>query len=183
MSLIGLENMHYAILTKDDSTGIEYGTPTILSGAISINENAQSNTAELYADNRLWETDTVFSKGEVELNLADLALSDYASLCGHSIDGSGKLIENVNDVAPYVCLMGEAMKGDKVNKRYFKLLKGQCAKVGLDMKTKTNNPEYTTPTLKATFMPRQYDGNYKYVKDYSTNTAESITSAWYSNVE
>lgn len=183
MSLIGFENVHYAILTKDDSTGVEYGTPSLLSGAISISENAQSNTVELYADNRLWEADTVFTKGDVELNLADLALADYAALCGHSIDGSGKLIENVNDIAPDICLMGEALKGDKKNKRYFKLLKGQCAKLGLDMKTKTNNPEKTTPTLKATFMPRQYDGNYKYVKDYPTDTATSITSAWYSSVE
>ena len=97
MALIGLENVHYAKLTKDDSTGVTYETPKKLSGAISINENAESNTAELYADNRLWATATVFSEGNVELELADLSLEDYAALGGHSIAVDGKLIENAND--------------------------------------------------------------------------------------
>ncbi len=180
MALIGLENVHYAKLTKDDSTGVTYETPKKLSGAISINENAESNTAELYADNRLWATATVFSKGSVELELADLSLEDYAALGGHSIAVDGKLIENANDVAPYIAILGEGLKEDGETKRYFKLLKGQCAKVGLDMKTKTDSPEYTTQTLSATFMPRQFDGNYKYVLD---SKAASVASDWYSSVD
>lgn len=179
MALIGLENAHYAKMTKDDSTGTTYETPKKLSGAISITENAEFNTAELYADNRLWATATVFSKGSVELELADLSLEDYAALGGHSIV-DGRLIENTNDVAPYIAIMGEGLKEDGETKRYFKLLKGQCAKVGLDMKTKTNNPEFTTQTLSATFMPRQSDGNYKYVMD---SKAASVASAWYSSVD
>lgn len=182
MALIGLENAHYAKLTKDNETGVTYDTPKRLPGAVSINENSETNTAELYADNRLWATAQVFSKGDVELVLADLPLATWAELCGHTVNEKGILVENAADVAPYVCIMGEGLKEDGKTKRYFKLLKGQCAKVGLDMNTKSNNPEFKTNTLKVTFMARQFDGNYKYVID-STDENTTVTSGWYSAVE
>lgn len=182
MSLIGFENLHYAELTKDDETGIAYGEPQKLPGAVSINEEAQSNTAELYADNRLWESMQVFSKGEVELVIADLPLEVYAKLCGHKIDSSGKLIFNAADVAPYIAIMAEFLKGDGKTKRYFKLLKGQCAEVGLEGETKNDSPEFKTFTLSATFMARKYDGNYKYVIDSADDNATYV-GKWYNSVE
>ena len=83
MSLMGFENLHYATLSKDDTDGITYGTPKRFAGAVSINEDLQTETAENYADNRLWETKQVFSKGEVELVMAELPTEVYAELCGH----------------------------------------------------------------------------------------------------
>ena len=177
MALIGLNNAHYAELTKDNDTGVTYGTPKRLRGVVSINENAESQTAKIYADNQLWATAQVFSEGDVELVMADLPLEDYAALCGHTVE-NGKLIENANDVAPYVCIMGEGLKQDGKTKRYFKLLKGQCAKIGLEMSTKSDSPEFTMHTLSITFMPRQHDGNYKYVQD-----SEETLSNWYTSVE
>lgn len=182
MSLIGFENLHYAKLTKDDSTGVTYGEVKRLPGAVSINEDAQSDTAKLYADNRLWETAQVFSEGEVELVVADLPAEVCAELGGHSIDSSGKITYNADDVAPYFCIMGEFLKGDGETKRFFKLLKGQFSESGLEGETKNESPEFKTFTLNATFMPRQYDGNYKYVIDSSSSNS-TVTSAWYSSVE
>ena len=177
MALIGLDNVHYAILSKDDDTGVTYETPKRLRGSISINETAESQTTKLYADNRLWATAQVFSEGNVELVMADLPLEDYAALGGHTVKDD-KLVENADDVAPYVCIMGEGLKEDGKTKRYFKLLKGQCSKLGLEMSTKSDRPEFTTHTLSVIFMPRQYDGNYKYVQDSDTKL-----SNWYSSVE
>ena len=182
MSLIGFENLHYAKLTKDDSSGVTYGEVKNLPGAVSINEDAQSDTAKLYADNRLWETAQVFNEGSVELVVADLPASVCAELGGHTIDSSGKIVYNADDVAPYFCIMGEFLKGDGETKRYFKLLKGQFAETGLEGETKNESTEFRTFTLNATFMPRQYDGNYKYVID-SSDTNSTVTSAWYSSVE
>lgn len=182
MALIGFENVHYAKLKNDDETGVTYDTPKKFPGAISLNEEVQSETAEVYADNRLWESMQVFSKGEVELGMADLPLATYAELCGHTIDSSGKMIVNANDVAPYIAIMGEFMKGDGT-KRYFKLLKGQCAAVGLEGDTKSNSPEYKTFTLNATFAARKYDGNYKYVFDSDSENASTLITKWYNSVE
>ena len=181
MALMGFENLYYAELTKDDETGVTYGTPKKFPGAVSINENAQSNTAELYADNRLWASKAVFSKGEVELVVADLPISIYAELCGHTIDSHGKIIHNANDVAPHFALMGEFKKEDGT-KRYFKLLKGQFAAVGLEGETENDSPEFKTSTLNATFAARKYDGNYKYVID-STDDNASYVAGWYNSVE
>lgn len=182
MSLIGFENLHYAKLTKDDDSGVTYEMPKKLPGAVSINEDAQSDTAKLYADNRLWETAQVFNEGDVELVVADLPASVCAELGGHTVDSHGKITYNADDVAPYFCIMGEFLKGDGETKRYFKLLKGQFAEAGLEGETKNESPEFKTFTLNATFMPRKYDGNYKYVIDSSSDNA-SVTSAWYTSVE
>lgn len=182
MATLGLDNVHYAILTKDDETGATYGTPQKLPGAISISESAENNTAELYADNRLWATASVFSKGELEIELADLSTKDAAALLGHTVDSTGQIKYNVNDVAPYICLMGEALKDDGVTKRYFKLLKGQCAESSMEFNTKSESPEFTTVSLTATFMPRQCDGDYKYVIDSGTEGAATIIADWYKSV-
>ena len=182
MSLLGFENVYYAKLTKDDETGVTYEAPKKFPGAISLTEDAQSETAELYADNRLWESKKVFSKGEVELVMADLPLAVYAELCGHTIDSSGKVVVNANDVAPYIAIMGEFKKGDGT-KRYFKLLKGQCAEVGLESETENASPEFKTFTLNATFGARKYDGNYKYIVDSDSENAATLITKWYASVE
>ena len=182
MATIGLDNVHYAILTKDDTEGATYGTPIKLPGAISISESAEQNTAELYADNRLWATATVFSKGELEIEFADIAIEDAAALLGHTVDSDGKIIYGANDVAPYICLMGEALKHDGKTKRYFKLLKGQCAESSMEFNTTSDSPEFTTVSLTATFMPRQSDGHYKYVIDSDSENAATTIASWYESV-
>lgn len=181
MATIGFENAHYAVLTKDNATGATYGTPKRLPGAINISETMENNTTELYADNRLWATATVFSKGTLELELADLSTEDAAALLGHMVE-NGKIKYNANDVAPYICLMGEFMKDDGVTKRYFKLLKGQCAESSMEAKTKSDSPEFTTVSLTATFMPRQFDGDYKYIIDSDSDNAATVIANWYTSV-
>lgn len=181
MSTLGFENLHYAKLTKDDETGVTYEKPKRFPGAVSINDDEQSNTADLYADNKLWETRRVFSKGEIELVVADLPPDIHAELCGHTIDSHGKIIHSANDVAPYVALLGEFKKGDGT-KRCFKLLKGQFAVVGVEGETENDSPEFRTATLNATFAARKYDGNYKYVIDSTDENAEYIAT-WYNSVE
>ena len=181
MSLMGFENLHYATLSKDDTDGITYGTPKRFAGAVSINEDLQTETAENYADNRLWETKQVFSKGEVELVMAELPTEVYAELCGHTVDSNGKVIVNASDTAPYIALLGEFKKGDGT-KRYFKLLKGQCAAGGLEGETENDSPEFKNFTLNATFMARKYDGNYKYFIDSTDDNADYIAT-WYNSVE
>lgn len=179
MATIGFENVHYAVLTKDDTTGVTYGTPKKLPGAIRLSETMENNTAELFADNRLWATATVFSKGTLEIEMADISTEDAAALLGHTVDSSGKIVYNAADVAPYICLMGEFLKEDGVTKRYFKLLKGQCAESSMEANTKTDSPEFTTVNLTATFMPRQYDGDYKYIIDSSTEGSATTIASWY----
>lgn len=182
MATIGLENVHYAKLTKDDKSGIAYETPKPLPGAISIQEQKTVNTAKLHADNRLWATKQVFSEGSVTFEFADVPLETYADLCGHTIDENGKLIEKSSDTAPYICIMGEAVKEDGVTTRFFKLLKGQCAENQVNMNTTTDSPEFTTSQFTATFMPRQNDGAYKYVIDSTADNAAYVAK-WYDSVE
>lgn len=182
MATLGLENVCYAKLTKDDAGGVTYSKPKPLRGAISIQEQKTINTAKLHADNRLWATRQVFSEGNVTLEFADMSLEDYADLCGHTIDSNGKLIEKASDVAPYVCIMGEGLKEDGVTKRYFKLLKGQCSEKQSNMSTASENPEFTTPQFTASFMPRQFDGAYKYLID-STSDNAAYVAKWYDSVE
>lgn len=182
MATLGLENVYYAKLTKDDKTGVTYSAPKPLRGAVSIQEQKTINTAKLYADNRLWASRQVFSEGSVTLEFADVALEDYADLCGHTIDSNGKLIESASDVAPYVCIMGEGLKEDGETKRYFKLLKGQCSENQFNVRTAGESPEFTVPQFTATFMPRQNDGRYKYVIDSTADNAAYVAK-WYNSVE
>jgi hypothetical protein len=45
---VGLRDLHYALLIKDDATGVTYETPIHMAGAILAKIAAKSNTETLY---------------------------------------------------------------------------------------------------------------------------------------
>ena len=67
MPLVGLDNLYYAVLTKDDETGVTYDTPVKIAGAIKVKVDPKSNSATLYADNGPAETVTALGEINVEI--------------------------------------------------------------------------------------------------------------------
>ena len=86
MAKIGMKDVHYAILTNDDETGVQYQTPVKLPGAISAKISAKTNIDTLYADDGAFETATTLGEITVEISLADLPLSAQADLLGHTLE-------------------------------------------------------------------------------------------------
>ena len=109
---IGLDQLHYALLTADTNLLLTYGTVTALTDAIEAKITAANTEAVLYADNALSEVAYSLGKVTLELSVKDVDLDLQAALLGHTITG-GIMVVNVNDVAPYVAVGFRSLQGNR----------------------------------------------------------------------
>ena len=72
MSKIGVDNLHFYPLIKDDESGVAYGAGVAIPGTVSIDISPSTNNATLYADNGAWETANTMGEVSVTIELADI---------------------------------------------------------------------------------------------------------------
>lgn len=102
MAKIGLNNLKFGVLSEVGDT-VTYGAMQSLGKAVSANVSITNNSAVLYADDAIAETDNTFSAGTITLTVDDDGDTVFAPLLGHEIDSStGEMLRNKNDEAPYV---------------------------------------------------------------------------------
>ena len=178
MAQIGLKNLYYAPLSKDDSTGATYGTPVKIAGLISVNISPSNSTSTLHADDIPFAVASTLGEVSVTVEAADIPLQAQAALLGHTVSGN-KMICKGSDQAPYVAILFESDKHDGTT-RYVKLLKGKFHDPNEDLQTKGDSVEYQTPSIEGTFVCREYDGAWKETADSASGTP--ITD-WYDSVE
>ena len=177
---VGLKNLYYAKLLKDDSTGINYDTPKRGPALIEINYETNTNETTLYADDMPLDVATSQGETSFSMNSADLPLEMQADLLGHKLI-NGVLVCSADDVAPYFAVMFENQQRDG-STRYVKLLKGKFKEPSDNSKTKTDSPEFSTPTIEATFINRAHDKLWKKVA-VSSNPDFTGADKWYISVE
>ena len=112
------------------------------------------NSAELYANDGLAESDYSFKKGTLTLTVADDNDELCAALLGNT-DDDGEVTSNVNDVAPefgYGHIIPKMVGGVKKFKvEFFPRVK--FTKVTGDNKTRGENVEFGTTSIEGTVFP------------------------------
>ncbi|WP_297988623.1 major tail protein [uncultured Anoxybacillus sp.] len=176
---VGLRDLYYAILKKDDSTGVAYQTPVKIAGAINAKISPKVDTQTLYADDVPSETFTSLGEIEVELETKDLTLSVQAALLGHKIS-NGVLVKEADDVAPYVAIGFRSQKSNG-KFRYVWLTKGRFETPEQEYQTKEDKPSFQTPKLKGTFVKRDYDGVWQVIGD-EEETGFNQSNTWFNAV-
>ena len=175
---IGLQKFHYAILSKDDSSGVEYGTPKRVVGLNSVDINPTVNRATLYGDDAPMATANSLTEITVRIESGDLPLEDEAALLGHTIS-DGKMICKAEDEAPNVAVMFKSKKHNGET-RYIKLLKGKFAEVQQTLNTKGENVDFQLNAVEGSFVAREYDKAWKCIADAEN---DSLDSTWFASVE
>ncbi|MCY9539174.1 phage tail protein [Paenibacillus alvei] len=179
---VGLKNMHYAKLIKDDETGVEYSTPKRLAPAITANITPTVNSATLFADDGPLLTANALGEITVEIGITDLPFDIQADLLGLKKNSDGVLVDNADDQAPEVAL-GFERKTATGAVRYVWLLKGRFKLPTEEAKTAAGTPEFQTPTISGTFLKRIYDGNWRYrVDSGETGVKPETISNWFKKV-
>lgn len=163
MAQIGLNDLHFAVLTKDTIEELTYEAVEKLVGAINASISPTVNTQELYADDQLWESISALGKIDVEVETADLPLTTRAKVLGNKIV-EGVLVESKEDTPPHIALGFKSLKSNG-KYRYIWLLKGVAQPIAEDFSTKKDNVDHKTPKIKFTFMPRMHDGEWKRTAD------------------
>lgn len=148
MAKIGLKNFLFGILTEQEDGTATYGVGQKPAKAISCNVSITNNSASLYADDVLSESDTSFQSGTVSLGIDDENQQMMATLLGHTIT-DGEMIRNANDTAPYVGLgrVITKMVGGVYKYKVEFLKKVKFSEPSQEDNTKGESLEFGTSTL------------------------------------
>jgi phi13 family phage major tail protein len=178
---IGLRDIHIAILTQDDNTGVAYDTPIKLERAISAKLTPKLSSENIYSDDTVEDVITAFEGVDVEIEVNQLSLESRAKLQGAKVV-KGVLIESKEDIPPTLAL-GFKSKKNNGKYRYVWLLEGKFELTADEYDTETEKPQPKSAKLNGTFFARDYDGNYRFIADEdTTNIDETIISSWFTAV-
>ena len=179
-STIGIDKVHYAIMT--DEIAETYGPIKRLAGAIDMSVSTTTNDATQYADNGAWDTVNSEAETAVQLQLVDITPAIKAEILGLKMDENGVLMTGQTTSAPYIALGFEAIKSDKVNKRFVWFLKGRASTSDENYHTLEGGaPTLQEPTMNITFINRAKDGLKKFEVDTDADT-NGVTEDWFAKV-
>lgn len=174
MALIGLNNLWYSKLTEAADGTPSFDGAKSFGKAVSCSVSITNNSAELYADDALAESDTSFQSGTVTLGVDDDREATFADILGHTITEDGEVTYNTNDVAPWIALARIVVKMVN-NVKLYKvkvLYKVKFAEPSEDENTKGESVEFATPSIEGK-VAQLANGDWKTAKTFSTK-AEAL---------
>lgn len=182
-NFISVDNLFYALEATDPAGGIAtYGVPKPIPGSVKISVDPTIASGDAYGDGAQTERATQFVSAKVSIEAAPLGFQAIADILGHQLDGTGGMIFNKNDHAPYVAFMYRRQKANK-HYRYLKLFKTMFADGKEDGETVTNSLKMQNDTIDGVAMPRYSDGNWKSIKDQDEVGYSDVSASWFQNVD
>jgi phi13 family phage major tail protein len=178
MAKIGLSNLYYSKLTEASDGTPTYDGAKTLGKAVSASVSITSNSATLYADNVLAESDYSFQNGTITLGVDDESDTIFADLLGHTVGSSGNegiVTKSASDIAPYVAV-GRVITKMVSGVLYYKaevLYKVKFSEPSQDNSTKGESIEFGTSEIEGTIMALA-DGKWCTGKTF-TSKADAIS--------
>lgn len=149
MAKIGLNHLFWSKLTEALDGTPSFNGAKSFGKAVSAEVSITNNSAMLYADDALAESDTTFQNGNVTLGVDDDRDATFAEVLGHEVTDEGEVIRNANDIAPYVSLARIVVKMVS-NVRLYKvevLYKVKFSEPSQSDATKGESVTFSTPTI------------------------------------
>lgn len=174
MAKIGLSNFRYSILTEASDGTPSYNGAKTPGKAISCNVEISNNSASLYADDVLSESDTSFAGGTVTMGIDEDDLETMAELLGHTYSDS-EIIRNANDTAPYVGLgrVVTKMVNNVVKYKVEFLYKVKFSEPSAENNTKGESVEFATTEIEGTVAALK-NGKWSIAKTFATKSEAMI---------
>lgn len=171
MAKIGLTNFRYSILTEAADGTPSYNGAKTPGKAISCNVEISNNSATLYADDALAESDTSFQSGTVTMGIDEDDLTTMAALLGHTIT-EGVMTRSVMDVAPYVGLgrIVTKMVNNVISYKVEFLYKVKFSEPSAENQTRGESVEFATTEIEGTVSALK-NGNWSVAQSFTTKDA------------
>ncbi|MHB8171212.1 MAG: major tail protein [Thermincolia bacterium] len=153
----GFDGCRIAKLTSDTTSGVTYEAPVLVIGGqeLDIDPNVKESTT--YADDGVYESDSTFENAKIKLVLAECPLNLLERLQGGTFNAAnGEYTFKSNDQAPYIAIMGRALRSDGSYRR-FKIVKVMVSKVKEGYKTLGENDKGSPVEIEGTAVNRIFD--------------------------
>jgi hypothetical protein len=181
MARTGFKKAKYNAISGDTYKALTENKVPMFEKVIDEKFAPEYNSAELYANDGLAESDYSFKKGTLSLTIADDDDKFIAELFGNTMAKEGdEVTSNIDDVAPefgYGHIVPKMVGGAKKFKvEFFPRVK--FTKVTTDNKTRGESAEFGTTALEGTVMPIDKAINGLAIGDWEKHkTFTSLTEA------
>ena len=125
-SVVGIDQVYYALITQDDADDYVAGTPAILAPAINMSAEPNVSLETQYADNKPF--DVMAGEGETKLTFDATAIpmQILAILLGKQFDAAtGRIFDAGGEAVPPDVALGFRSKKSNGSYRYYWYLKGK----------------------------------------------------------
>lgn len=181
----GLSEVHIAPITYSGTT-VTYGTIFDLPGAVNLSLDQAGESADFYADNTKYFSDSTNQGYTGTLEVALINDNFREKILGQTKDVNGAFIENASDIFKDFAL-GCQFEGDKSGTRYW-FYTCSVTRPGVSSQTIETSKNPTTDTLNITITPRisdknvmakmeKNDDNTTAYNGFFSNVYEKVTSA------
>ena len=175
MNFINVKNLNYATLTKDNATGITYGTMKKIPGLVKLSVDPSSTTASYYGDGIKLEQISRLGEIKVSIQASTLDMATLAELLGHTYDAAnGTLIASANDSAPYVGIAYQREKADG-SSRYIKLFKIKFSLPKEEASSTDNNVSFQDQTIEGIALPLTNNSEWKTMLESTESNSAAIS--------
>ncbi|MEW5952631.1 MAG: major tail protein [Bacillota bacterium] len=158
-AIIGVDNVHYALLSTDTISGATWQAAVAMPGITEVSINPNGAISTLFADNGPSVVANSIGEVDVSLKLADLTPVERTALLGYTRIG-GVTRYRGDDVSPYVAIGFRAKLSDG-SSGYIWLHKGRFAEGQETFTTQGGNIEFQLPTIAGKFTVLSFNGEYK----------------------
>lgn len=176
---VGLENLVYAKLIKDEKGNIQYGPVQLFAPAIQANVDTTSEMSTLYADNGPIIVNSNIGETKVKLGISEIPQDVLSDITGQKLV-KGVIVWKKGVVPPYVALGFTGTKEDG-NVRHVWLTKGRFGIPGIDWKTAEDKTDFQTEEIEGTFIQRS-DKVFKITGDSSVEGYEEYRDTFFDEV-
>ena len=155
MARIGFKKAKYNKIVGNTYDALKESKVPEFEKVVDEKFSGEFNTAELYANDGLAETDYSFKKGTLSLTVVDDDDKFIAELLGNTVVTEGEVTSNIDDVAGefgYGHIVPKMVGGAKKYKvEFFPRVK--FTKVTTDNKSRGESVEFGTTAIEGTVMP------------------------------
>lgn len=177
---VDFRDLHYALLTETPDGKFTYAAPKKIGDAVSGKASPKNESVTFYAEGGPLATASAFGGVEIELETADISLSTYAEILGKKLI-KGQVIDNVNDVAPYVALLYRLPKDNGKN-RFYCYYKTKFEIPEDEHKTAEDKPTFQSAKIKCKAIQRS-DGNWRHrLDEEETGYDATVATNWFKTV-
>ncbi|WP_430489885.1 phage tail protein [Bacillus amyloliquefaciens] len=176
---VGLENLVYAKLIKDEKGDIQYGEVKDFAPVISAKVDTATETGTLYANNGPIIAKSQIGETKVSLGVSEIPQEVLADITGQKLV-KGVIAFKQDAVAPYVALGFTGTKEDGTTRKVW-LLKGRFGMPSEDRKTAEDKVDFQTDEIEGTFIQRS-DKYFKISGDSSDPRFEEFDSTFFDQV-
>lgn len=154
---IGCDNLHYAIMTTEDTATSApiYAELKSAPGVMHININPNASLATAFFDDGPGDTASTLGNIDVEIQKNTLTTENKADLLGHTIDANGGVAYADDDTPPFVAIGFRTLKSNG-KYRYVWLYKGRFADPEDNNETKADSINFQSDTISGQFVKLNY---------------------------